>query len=108
MGPLLLCTTQAQSVLLAFHAVFMAFNILWFSQSGSCWSYMTSWLGLLPLQLVTAAAAWEFGWLFMPKSPEEDPIIQVHASNLCCFRSHLLLGSLLLLCSCLLAADQGL
>lgn len=68
---------QAHSVALAFHCMFFSLNALWFSNSFSCWSYMSTWLGLLPMQLVAAAVAWENAWLFMPKVPDEDPLVQV-------------------------------
>ena len=68
---------QAEGILLAFQAVFISMNILWFTNNYSCWSYMTAWPGLLPLQLVTAAVTWDQCWLFMPKARDEDPIIQV-------------------------------
>ena len=38
-------------------------------------------MGLLPLQLVGAALAWELCWLHMPKDPDSDPIIQVWPSK---------------------------
>ncbi|KAK9801989.1 hypothetical protein WJX73_007271 [Symbiochloris irregularis] len=67
---------QAEGILIAFQALWFSFNILWFNNSGSCWSYITSWPGLFPLQLIGVGVAWDQLWLFMPKSPNEDPIIQ--------------------------------
>ena len=38
------------------------------------------------MQLIATALAWENLWLFMPKDPESDPVLQVHvlASPISC------------------------
>ena len=33
--------------------------------------------GMIPMQLVASALAWENLWLFMPKDPGSDPVLQV-------------------------------
>ena len=39
--------------------------------------------GMLPMQLIATALSWENLWLFMPKDPEADPVLQVRIHHSC-------------------------
>lgn len=40
--------------------------------------------GMLPLQLVAAAVAWQNCWLFTPSSSAKDPVLQASQRLRCC------------------------
>ncbi|KAK9808474.1 hypothetical protein WJX73_010216 [Symbiochloris irregularis] len=71
-GPVL----QLQGVLLVFKFISITTVVLWFVNGNTCWSYITTWTGLLPLQVVGAALVWQLCWLYMPKDPKSDMLMQ--------------------------------
>ena len=69
---------QTRSVLLAFKVVTIGTVILRFvGARRSCWDWVVTGLGEIPLQLVGAAVAWQFCYLYMPKNGASDPVLQV-------------------------------
>ncbi|KAK9808451.1 hypothetical protein WJX73_006949 [Symbiochloris irregularis] len=72
----MLLQLQLQGVLLVFKFIFITTVVLWFVEVNTCWSYITTWTGLLPLQVVGAALVWQLCWLYMPKDPKSDMLMQ--------------------------------
>lgn len=68
---------QLRTVLMTFKVLTVSTAFLWFFHRGSCLSYFFTWLGMLPMQLIATALAFENLYLFMPKNPEHDPALQV-------------------------------
>lgn len=72
---------QLQGVLLVFKFIFVVTVVLWFVEVDTCWSFITTWTGLLPLQIVGAALAWQLCWYYMPKDPKSHMLMQVRSGH---------------------------
>ncbi|KAK9902044.1 hypothetical protein WJX75_002353 [Coccomyxa subellipsoidea] len=55
-----------------------SFALLWFVRSNTCSSYLTTWGGMLPLQVVTTAVVVAWSYFTMPMDPDaRTPILGV-------------------------------
>ena len=77
---------QMRSVFLVFKVMFVTSVALVASKGSPCWTYTLNWMGMLPMEIVGAALAWELCWLYMPKDPDHDPVLQASLHCYCCCR----------------------
>lgn len=62
---------------LAFSFFVLSCAVSFYVEFNSCGSYIVSWLGLLPMQVVMSAVACAYGYAYMPKRPADLGILQV-------------------------------
>ncbi|DBA98954.1 TPA: hypothetical protein ACH3X1_014695 [Trebouxia sp. C0004] len=70
---------------LPFMAVFvLCFILLWAVKINSCFSFVTSWYGLLPMQILETAVIVAWSFIAMPKDPKGQPaLMQVWMQEFC-------------------------
>ncbi|KAK9803205.1 hypothetical protein WJX73_003153 [Symbiochloris irregularis] len=71
----ILIQLQMRTTLLTFKITTISTSALWLIYTKSCWSFVTTWLGVAPMQLVASALTWQSLWLFSPKIPDNDPAL---------------------------------
>ncbi|KAK9788444.1 hypothetical protein WJX73_010754 [Symbiochloris irregularis] len=73
----ILLQLQLRTVLYLKVGISIATVLFWYIRHNSCVSYLLTWLGIIPIQLIASVLAWHNLRLFIPTDPTTDHILQV-------------------------------
>ena len=82
--PRMIYGVQHEQVLPIFAAFTICATLLLSINSGSCWTFVETWMGVLPIQATGVMMAATFGFYFIPKRPESiDQVLHSWFQEFC-------------------------